>query len=181
MKRVPFQAFHSSNLQQSNQSNQSNQSSSTTNQDGTEKNVGRYEEGEEEILTKDPNFNEPSWNPSNEEDEGEMEIIPTENLPFTFIDDTDSSSTISSIISSTDLYSHQVFPRSKEDIAEQQALFDTFIRQLDQLCDETERGGKVIVMKPHRLSGLGNNIRTIMTGMYLAVATDRGMRCRSLK
>ena len=104
-----------------------------------------------------------------------------QDISLKFIDDTGSTSTISTIISSTDLYSHQVFPRSKEDIAKQQALFDTFIRQFDQLCDETELGGSVIIMQAHTESGFGNNIRTIMTGMYLAVATDRGMRCRSLK
>ena len=105
----------------------------------------------------------------------------SQDISLKFIDDTGSTSTISIIISSTDLYSHQVFPRSKEDIAKQQALFDTFIRQFDQLCDETERGGSVVLMQAHKESGFGTNIRTIMTGMYLAVATDRGMRCRSLK
>ena len=132
-----------------------------------------------EVFTENTESNTPSWSPLKEEDEEKMEIIPTEDLPYTFIDDVSNTSTISTIVTNPNVYSHQVFPRSKEDIAKQQELFDTFIHQFDRLCDKTERGGKVVVMKPHRLSGLGNSIRTIMTGMYLAVITNRGMRCRS--
>ena len=193
LRRTPFQVFHSTSSQQldpassSGSSSSSNQPTLATNGNGKsgdkdgdkddDKDGEEDGEEEEDVPTKDPEFNEPSWNPSNEE---EMEITPTEDLPFTFIDDITNTSTISTIVANPDLYSHQVFPRSKEDIAKQQALFDTFIRQFDHLCDLTEQEGKVVIMKPHRLSGLGNNIRTIMTGMYLAVVTNRGMRCRSL-
>ena len=197
LKRTPFQVFHSSNLQRFDLSSSPVPSTSSiqptlaTNENANEKVMdedgeragdgGEDGDGERdgEVFTENTESNTPSWSPLKEEDEEKMEIIPTEDLPYTFIDDVSNTSTISTIVTNPNVYSHQVFPRRKEDIAKQQELFDTFIRQFDRLCDKTERGGKVIIMKPHRLSGLGNSIRTIMTGMYLAVITNRGMRCRS--
>lgn len=134
------------------------------------------EEEEEEMSSQDPEFDEPTWNPSDQQ--ARSGVSPTEDPVFSFMDEVDDKTTLSSVILSTSVYTHQTFPRTPAEVKEQQDRFDRFIRRFDKLCERTAKGENVLIMKPHPLSGFGNNIRSIMTGFYLAVLTDRGMRGR---
>ena len=69
-------------------------------------------------------------------------------------------------------------PLSVSEKEKQQQLFTQFLFYMDSLCSQTNKDGSVIVLTPHRLSGLGNNIRSLMTAFFIAVTTNRGIRSR---
>ena len=71
-------------------------------------------------------------------------------------------------------------PLSSSEKDKQQQLFTQFLFYMDSLCSKTNQDGDVIILTPHRLSGFGNNIRSLMTAFYIAVTTNRGIRGSSV-
>lgn len=70
-----------------------------------------------------------------------------------------------------------LFPtQSPLSITRQQARFDQFLDHMESLSVAASSGGPVFVLHPHPESGLGNNIRSLMTIFFLAIASDRGVR-----
>ena len=72
-------------------------------------------------------------------------------------------------------------PQSPLSISKQQARFDKFLDHMESLSVAASAGGPVFVLHPHPESGLGNNIRSLMTIFFLAIASDRGVRGESVR
>lgn len=93
-----------------------------------------------------------------------------------YLDDVVGDETAANIAVKSYFFSIPFIPLSSEEKIIQQQLFTQFLFRLDSLCSQTNQNGRVIVLSPHRQSGLGNNIRSLMTAFYIAVTTDRGVR-----
>ena len=102
------------------------------------------EEEEEEMSSQDPEFDEPTWNPSDQQ--AGNGVSPAEDPIFSFMDEVDNKTTLSSVILSNSVYTHQTFPRTPAEMKEQQDRFDRFIRRFDKLCEKTKTGENVLIM-----------------------------------
>ena len=107
-------------------------------------------------------------------------MIPGQSSGSYYLDDIPGGVITPEVATKNFFFSILFIPLSSSEKNKQQQLFTQFLFYMDSLCSKTNQDGEVIILTPHRLSGLGNNIRSLMTAFYIAVTTNRGIRGSSI-